>query len=139
MREIKFRVFSTPSKRMIYLKFGEYNSLDDLEGSDTWVVMQYTGLKDKNGKEIYEGDILINNGVNKSKRDRYIVKFIFGNFVPCRYLDDYESMTPYSDKDELGWAPFQYPGISLNLEVIGNIYENPEPLEDNNAKTNIRI
>lgn len=56
MREIKFRVFN--NKKMIYVPSDDFGFeiLDYLYYNDP--VMQYTGFKDKNGKEIYEGDII---------------------------------------------------------------------------------
>jgi hypothetical protein len=98
MREIKFRRWcetwmdNTPS--WIGLIDGEFSSECEL--------MQYTGLTDKNGKEIYEGDIIL----HPSGR-RYKVE------IPSCY--------------ELVWT-----GEVKKIEVEGNIYENPELLENIN-------
>lgn len=74
-------------------------------------LMQFTGLLDKNGKEIYEGDITENYAM------RDVVIFHNGAFVGKN-----------SQKDHLG----QHQPIAVHneLEVIGNIYENPEMLDD---------
>jgi uncharacterized phage protein (TIGR01671 family) len=69
-----------------------------------WKVMQYTGLKDKNGKEIYEGDVVDVNG-----RYIYQIGFVDGAFVAK------------------GKTGMQIRANSIRRwEVIGNIYENPE-------------
>jgi hypothetical protein len=70
------------------------------------IPMQYTGLKDTKGKDIYEGDVI------ESPADRGVVEFLNGQFV-VRYRDGYQ---------DVGFAP------SCD-EVIGNVYENPELLE----------
>lgn len=72
-------------------------------------IMQYTGLKDKNGKEIYEGDIVLWIDSKGNKRQNKVF-FERGAF---RLRNTYFELLEY--------------GI---LEVIGNIYENPELLEE---------
>jgi uncharacterized phage protein (TIGR01671 family) len=73
-------------------------------------LMQYTGLKDKNGKEIYKGDIVeINCGTYK---DNAVVNFIDGTFTTHDRGFEPDIMPPEKD-----------------MEIIGNIYENPELLK----------
>lgn len=135
-REIKFRAWDKQNKTMgtvnrikmsPYLhtqvtysmeidgkRKDEWSLIDDT-GHGTCVLMQFTGLKDKNGKEIYEGDICNCReygcfGIIKWSEDEagfyFYVVYGDGTF-------DEESVYDYADE----------------LEVIGNIYENPELLE----------
>ena len=112
MREIKFRAWR---------KFtGMINNpkLDVVIGNRVYKVMQFTGLKDKNGKKIFEGDILdISNGIWVDKPVQ--VTFEQGAFGINGDSFNYGF-------EELNWE-------IKNIEVIGNIYENPELLEDKNA------
>jgi uncharacterized phage protein (TIGR01671 family) len=81
---------------------------------DDIVLMQYTGLTDRNGVEIWEGDVLTNG------RNEYKVVFHEGG-VTVQNLDS-ENAMPAS-------LNFLSVFAHTELTVIGNIYENPEPLE----------
>lgn|SRR5574338_279369 len=105
MREIKFRVWNKRTKLIknverIFFNENTVQVKNDLD-SLTWFLdhcklMQYTGLKDKNGKEIYEGDI-------------------------CSFWDD--SIVIVRWNEEGFWQGW---GVLKISKVIGNIYENPE-------------
>lgn len=122
-REIKFRCWDTENKQMLdvqeldwqdsydgqpMIRTTMYNDYFDTEDV---ILMQYTGLKDKNGKEIYEGDIVKSYyyiDTPDGEQERYNKKVIKYNDVLCEYnIDAFE-----------------------NIEVIGNIYENPELVEE---------
>ena len=78
-------------------------------------VMQFTGLKDKNGKEIYEGDIL----QNVTKDQRRLSVFEISWYQPsCGFV-----------KEKKGEGNMFTLEVSKYLEIIGNIYENPELLK----------
>lgn len=78
--------------------------------------MQYTGLKDKNGKEIYEGDIVGKNGYWS-----FIVEFDNGSF----------RLNPLDIVQSRNWEhrTLTNEWLLIGFEVIGNIYDNPELLE----------
>lgn len=86
-------------------------------------VGQFTGLTDKNGKKIFEGDII------KSKSgNTYLIHFNDGSFA---FANKDRIVVNYSlDDSEFGIA---YKGICDGHEVIGNVFDNPELLEKDNA------
>ena len=103
MREIKFRAWDWGDMSFFDLWDNFYNN--------PWadkIFMQYTGLIDKNGKKIYEGDI-VKGGWN------YIWEVIYDeDFLQFRFKNDRE---------------LDYYGLN-KLEIIWNIYENPDLLNE---------
>jgi len=117
MKEIKFRVWDADEEKMWDADEIGHFCIDDL-CNDLWEdVLQFTGLYDKNGKEIYEGDIIRHKEFydycGKHDITKSYVKFEFGGFYPFADNNDYQ---PYPEPNE--------------TEVIGNIYENKELLEE---------
>ena len=106
MREIKFRAWNKEDKKMRYnveYMFGFSGGFPYYD----YILMQYTGIKDKNGVEIYEGDILkLHSGVGK-------VEYECGQFWVIPQIDMMNNI---------------YHATSCGAEVIGNIHENPELL-----------
>jgi uncharacterized phage protein (TIGR01671 family) len=86
---------------------------------ERYEVLQYTGLNDKNGTAIYEGYIVKYDDGDGWEVGRDVVKFIHGAFNCCCFHHENQE---FVDEDR-------------TIEVIGNIYENPELLETTNAKT----
>ena len=145
MREIKFKAYAKAYNKIVNVdrlglnsdgtaqeiivterELGEYDSDEwtDLQAGE-FELLQYAGLKDKNGKEIYEGDILElrANPFNK-KRDLFQVVFKDGGFRDewNNYIGQY---LPPDIRNRQGGR------VRLNeaCEVVGNIYENPELIE----------
>ena len=128
MREAKFRVWDEDAQEMIY-EVGitpegiPYSIPDNAEACDQFNYypschkMQYTGLKDENGLMIYEGDVVKFKSVYyENKIMKAVVKFngSLGSFV-------------FDRGDDLG--PWRMEASMREIEVIGNVYQNPELLE----------
>jgi len=126
MRELKFRAWDkitntmcviwdiswtgrdSPDESINYVRIETDGTVD--RGENEVILMQYTGLKDKHGKEIYEGDIV-------NEHCRYGVK---GHEVKMEHV---------SGSDDMGTDMFGYIDFDESVEIIGNIYENPELLK----------
>ena len=128
-REIKFRAWLKEDKKMENVKTIDFTdktirclkknefinayllrrvSFDDVE------LMQYTGLKDKNDKEIYEGDVVVLNNIE------------IDNMCIVRYEHSSYRLEGWSLREDLSNVEAKF------LEVVGNIYESKNLLEENN-------
>lgn len=155
MREIKFRGWHAPKKVMFSAEematdqltllptgcfinvSGDNTRLSQIMPSDKFIPLQFTGLRDKNGKEIYEGDIVL---IEDEYKER-ILDDGSGPIEPCNHL------VPVIFQDGSFGVNIIHPALGLvsrgfwsfrdindelgltEFEVIGNIYENPELLE----------
>jgi len=125
MREIKFRAWVNNSKKFEAIEFigaGQRTFPVYTKGNKYWfpmqgVLEQYTGLKDKNSVDVYEGDYI------KAKSTIYKIEWFntafwaipesgYGSSQPISSLYEYED------------------GMAYKVEVIGNIHENPDLLEE---------
>ena len=121
-RDIKFRVWSEKNKKMLEIQKHSFKTGKSMPygyniAYDFGELMQYTGLKDENGKEIYEGDIL---SIKIYSRDKIIVQ--------CKALVEFKDgcfgvIWGY-DKSFLSLKSF----FNTKFEVVGNKYENPKIL-----------
>lgn len=129
MREIKFRAFHKGRKEMynVFSLAPDYVFKDTLDGvgnpgcpdkTEEVRLMQFTGLYDRKGVEIYEGDIV--------KAGEQTVGVVVWNNemayydISVQYKNEGYTITPFS---------VQECGLNMNREVVGNIYQNPEILE----------
>ena len=143
MRVIKFRAWnkSSPHPHMIDIEsvmYDEKNSVSicgypldrdnggftHLEG-DKFDLMQFTGLTDKNGVDIYEGDIMLKVMVDDSIH-RCVIRYSdkYAKFVFC----------PIMEKWDFDMDVMDNPYERQSYEVIGNIHENPELMESKNVQ-----
>ena len=104
MREIKFRAWDNDFENMIFLSGGIPSQalIASHNNKSGIILMQYTGLKDKSGKEIYTGDILKLTHEYDLTEDKFHLHDLIDDTCYLRMFD------------------------VENIEIIGNIYENPE-------------
>ena len=123
MKDIKFRAWDKSENRMhenvqtgIYQDPDETISFEDILNLARFELMQYTGLKDKNGKEIYEGDIC--RYFNPEDKDGI-----------CEIEEDYALWISGTIKETNLLTPLFYLKCSSEWEVIGNIHEHSHLLK----------
>ena len=117
MRELKFRAWDKEIKRMTNdVYFHEFTNINDQFQDDELEFMQFTGLKDKNGVQIYDGDIIKSNS---QKPAIFKIEFIEGGF--CATQNDHDCPIDINHF---------YPSNGCMIEVIGNIYDTPHLLQD---------
>lgn len=117
-REIKFRIWDIENKEMLKVQELDFeptfyggriairpDQYNDYFYTEDMILMQYTGLHDKNEKEIYEGDIV------KYENMTGKIMFFNGSFIMSNFEE--------TEEWELGV-------INEELEIMGNIYDNPE-------------
>ena len=124
MREIKFRAWDKEKNMWTNFKIFDNSTFFMDKNTGVWFnknhkeyerfeLMQYTGVKDKNGKEIYEGDIII-------------CKYGPQIAMEVKWVDEgFRTLGKYDGDNYVGF-------VKNNAEVIGNIYENKNLLEENN-------
>ena len=127
-REIKYRAWLKEEKKIVIVETIDFSEksiqyLEKNEIIDAYLLrttfledielMQNTGIKDKNGIEIYEGDIVI-------------CKYGPEITMEVKWVDEgFRTLGKYNGDNYVGY-------VKNSAEVIGNIYENPELLEENN-------
>ena len=128
-REIKFRAYHKERKEMFEIASIDFeekkaalsNGIIKLLNVDfkQFELLQYTGLKDKNDKEIYEGDIVLIKLDETSTWHKTVVGFKKGAFI-----------ANLIDKEDYVYI-FHHGFTGDDFEIIGNVYENKNLLEEN--------
>lgn len=126
MREIKFRIwdghtksfFDTPDTHyQPKLKIDESGIMSFETKDELYEIQQFTGLLDKNGKEIYDGDVITCVAYQREQT-------VLGEYRPEKVQVKYQDGYFYPFGYNAGWR-----SEVTDIEVIGNIYENPELLK----------
>ena len=125
-REIKFRAWYMPfgkygaKQEMVYSRASHILALAEME-PEKYIPEQFTGLKDVNGKDIYEGDIINFFGANKKIKAKNEFGIII--YKADRYGAGFDSIIQNKEHG--------YGGINIAQDVVvGNVHMNPELLEE---------
>ena len=113
-REHKYRVYIPDTNKFVYFGINDFDYSDRYLDDGKYPIQQYTGLKDKNGKEIYEGDIVKWGDLN------YIVEY---NHTACKW----QGRCPY-------YHSYHHPTTEhfrdlMNGVIVGNYFENNDLLK----------
>ena len=141
MREIKFRAWDKKKKKWLHgykelggchilgetILLGEWCSVEMARLNDI-EVMQYTGLKDKNGKEIYERDVVRYLGDIEKLDDPYHEREVLWRKETCSFMLRKIKKASWDKAITNKWTKLHKAGSDNKLEVIDNIHQNPELL-----------
>jgi len=135
MREIKFRARSIHNSAWCYGYFcKDYNdtsyitTIDGVETTivDPYTLGQFTGLTDKNGKEVFEGDtckVIFYNHIEKNTEMIMNIVSVDGGFA---LIKDVAIQKDELIEDDRTFVPLYYSQRPNSIEIIGNIHENTE-------------
>ena len=133
MRDLKFRAFDKFNE--VYYYSDKFENLAQFflevvmaqKGENVIVVEQFTGLKDRNGVKIYEGDVVASKYIH-GECEKSVYKIIFDSFG-LHGIVGFHAINIFDQRDDLHF----YGGIpcseNYELEIIGNIHQNPELME----------
>jgi uncharacterized phage protein (TIGR01671 family) len=125
-RELKFRVYIPDHVKFSYFRLGEFDYSDRYLYQHQYPVQQYTGLQDRDGKEIYEGDIVKYNPDDRTVDREGIIEW--SNYYHGWTIRDKQCYP----ESKYGVFSLACPFMSFNgVEIICHIFENPELLKTN--------